>query len=228
MGLTPAEVSPIIGYHGVVTSTVDWCEENYIVSFYVAEYWNAISNMVFFVFVAIGLYSCRACKSEWRFVTAYLSLGIVGAGSTLFHGTLLYEFQLADELPMVYGMAAFVYCTLQMWPPERHSAILAISITLFCAVITVWYLTTRNFLVFAVAFFAELMIAAIAPIFYIRRLANTHLKEATRLGWLFATSIGAFAFAFALWIVDNTQCSVLRDWRAEVGYPLRVFSEFHA
>lgn len=38
---------------------------------------------------------------ETRFLLSYLSILAVGFGSWLFHMTLLYEFQLFDEIPMV-------------------------------------------------------------------------------------------------------------------------------
>ncbi|TPX47423.1 hypothetical protein SeMB42_g02363 [Synchytrium endobioticum] len=224
----PSEANPQLGVWGPPSSTVDWCEENYVVSPHVAEYWNTFSNLVFLVLVAIGLDSCRRCNSEWRFVVAYINLGLVGLGSMLFHGTLLYESQLLDELPMLYGMAAFLFCVFQMWPPERHSTILAISLISLSLLITMWYLSTRNFLIFALAFFCELMLAAITPIFYIRSLAPMHPKDATRLARTFAGTWLSFASAFALWIADNTMCESLREWRTHVGYPLRIASEFHA
>lgn len=33
-------MAPIAGYWGEPTSTLDWCEENYIVTPYIAEFWN--------------------------------------------------------------------------------------------------------------------------------------------------------------------------------------------
>jgi len=34
----PPEDQPIVGYWGKPTSTLDFCEENYIVNFYMAEF----------------------------------------------------------------------------------------------------------------------------------------------------------------------------------------------
>ena len=33
------------GFWGAVESSIDWCERNYAVSYYVAEYYNTISNV---------------------------------------------------------------------------------------------------------------------------------------------------------------------------------------
>jgi dihydroceramidase len=43
-----------MGYWGEVTSTIDWCETNYEVTHYVAEFWNTLSSL----FIAwVGLYA---------------------------------------------------------------------------------------------------------------------------------------------------------------------------
>ncbi|ORY42024.1 hypothetical protein BCR33DRAFT_330036 [Rhizoclosmatium globosum] len=39
-GLRPAGND---GYWGPVTSTLDWCEENYVVSEFLGEFWNSVS-----------------------------------------------------------------------------------------------------------------------------------------------------------------------------------------
>ena len=44
------------GYWGDVTSTIDWCESNYDVSQYTAEFWNTISNIFFVLFALWGMY----------------------------------------------------------------------------------------------------------------------------------------------------------------------------
>ena len=86
-------------------STVDWCEQNYILSEYVAEYWNTLTGL------CLILSGCLYYKNNYSwienshykvsFIKIFALLVFVGIGTMLFHSTLYYPFQLLDELPMI-------------------------------------------------------------------------------------------------------------------------------
>ena len=38
------------------TSTIDWCEINYEVTYYIAEFWNTISNLEMIILPVYGIY----------------------------------------------------------------------------------------------------------------------------------------------------------------------------
>lgn len=83
---------------------VDWCEPNYAVSPYVAEFWNTLSSLVMVGLGVFGLWRVR--HAALRFRLGMLGTCVVGFGSAAFHGTLLRVAQAADELPMVWlGLA---------------------------------------------------------------------------------------------------------------------------
>lgn len=96
-------------FWGKPTASLDWCEVNYAITPYVAEFWNTVSSL-WLVFLAIfGLYVGRNLNIKLPVQLSYWVLGIVGVGSALFHATLLYSCQLLDELPMIYGTLIFLY-----------------------------------------------------------------------------------------------------------------------
>lgn len=104
------------GFWGPVTATMDWCEENYAVTHYAAEFYNTISNVFF---ILLSLFGILAHKNlETRFIYAYLSIIVVGVGSALFHGTLWFSAQMADELPMMYATAAIFYICVEHYTIE--------------------------------------------------------------------------------------------------------------
>lgn len=70
--------------------------------------------------------SCRICRSFSTLITATLlshadllrlqGCALIGLGSFFFHATLLYEAQLADELPMIYVASFFLAVLLESEP----------------------------------------------------------------------------------------------------------------
>ena len=52
--------------------------------------------------------------SIYRFIILFAFLLLTGVGSWMFHMTLLYEMQLMDEIPMVWGSAYMVFCLYQV------------------------------------------------------------------------------------------------------------------
>lgn len=98
-------------YWGEITATIDWCEPNYVVSPYVAEFVNTVTNLGF---VALGFFGVYAHPNlELRFVLTFLSISLVGFGSAAFHATLKWNAQLGDEVPMFFLSLCFLYLTIE-------------------------------------------------------------------------------------------------------------------
>ena len=90
---------------GTPTASVDWCEDNYTVSYYVAEFFNTLSSVPIALLGLQALWSAWACAdahaSRRRRMVAAFTVFVVGVGSVAFHGTLLRWGQVLDEVPMV-------------------------------------------------------------------------------------------------------------------------------
>ena len=96
------------GYWGERTATIDWCEANYEVTHYIAEFWNTVSNLVMIVFPMYSLYwsykhiqmADRAKRNAHNQLTSsafvlpksvllsQFGLMLVGIGSWMFHMTV--------------------------------------------------------------------------------------------------------------------------------------------
>lgn len=74
-----------------VTSSIDWCEENYSKSHFIAEFWNTISSFA----MVISGFQIRNKEISRLLVS-------VGIGSVLFHMTLSRYAQAIDEVPMIW------------------------------------------------------------------------------------------------------------------------------
>mmetsp|Transcript_57440 Transcript_57440/g.130148 ORF Transcript_57440/g.130148 Transcript_57440/m.130148 type:complete len:214 (-) Transcript_57440:531-1172(-) len=96
-------------FWGPVTSSVDFCEENYALSRYVAEPANALSSLIIVAQGLVGVLFANARRGEvaigvrsaWGnrlFATMYLLLAVIGLGSVALHTTLSQLGQAADEV----------------------------------------------------------------------------------------------------------------------------------
>ncbi|KAI8918775.1 alkaline ceramidase 3 [Entophlyctis helioformis] len=216
------------GYWGPVTATLDWCEENYTVSYYIAEWWNTWSNLIFPAAALVGVWSSWQTKSEARIYAMYLALAVVGAGSFAFHATLTYTMQLSDELPMIYGTCVSVFVLALMWPPERGTLAVTAGLVVYSVAVTAIYVQIRNPVFHEVSYGLLVAATVILPIRHLLKMSDTHPKETRTLVILFVASFTTYITGFVLWNIENLNCVAVREWRARAGFPLRVVGQLHS
>ncbi|KAF9930182.1 Alkaline ceramidase 3 [Linnemannia zychae] len=113
--MAPTSVTPEfdkIGYWSPNTSSIDWCENNYTYSYYIAEFWNSISSLAIVAIAVIG-HANLASYKERRMKLLMQAFGVIGIGSVLFHGTLRHKMQLLDELPMLYAATIGMFICIE-------------------------------------------------------------------------------------------------------------------
>lgn len=211
------------GLWGEPNSSIDWCERNYVVTYYVAEFWNTVSNACL---LASGLFAfavARRFNMEMRWQVHGLAWAFVAFGSMLFHSMLWYSSQLLDELPMVYAALVWCYCLLGIYD-DRKARLLRIS---FAAYAVLWTLLHARgaFTVLFQLQYAVLILTGVALTDRSLRLATGHGvfsflftsdSVAPRSGlWMLVhlvrCHIAWLAIAFVLWISDQLACE---HWHA--------------
>lgn len=145
----------------------------------------------------------------------------------MFHGTLKYESQLLDELPMVYGTAILDFCLL-MTDSDRYASVLSIAMLIYSFVVTYLYVTIGDPLIHQIGYSLLVVITVFSPIYHLRKLKGEGFDTA-RLKKIYYAGIVAYFGGFAFWQVDIFQCEFLRATRS-LTYPtfLRPFLEFHS
>ena len=88
------------------SSLVDWCEENYVWSPYIAEWWNTLSSLTLLFeglfFLIYGTYFTNNI-SERNLLQVFGGwFIIIGIGSIIFHGTLSVFGQFLDECSITH------------------------------------------------------------------------------------------------------------------------------
>ncbi|KAJ5138662.1 Ceramidase [Penicillium bovifimosum] len=146
------------GYWEPVTSTLNWCEEDYYATPYAAEIVNTLTNLLFMWLGVQGILSCRRNGHDQIFTVALLGYLVVGTGSFLFHSTLKCKLsfhpsenrmsqleretdpmQLVDELSMIYTTCLMTYASFSYSRTVTTRVILAVSLTGLAVFITLYY-----------------------------------------------------------------------------------------
>ena len=201
------------GWWGEKTANTNWCERDYAVTPYIAEFGNSLSSLAI---VGNGIYGIVRHKdsTETRYFWAYFIFIVVGVGSALFHGTLRREFQLLDELPMMWGNAIFVYVIKRMRDPfdapARTGLAWAIAIaTAFASVIVALF--DREDQTLFLLFYG----GGVCWLLYESRKLNNELNSRGQV-LLMETAILFYIGGFFFWLCDRNFCN---DFVA--GVPVR-------
>ncbi|KAJ7597453.1 ceramidase [Mycena floridula] len=225
----------LVGYHGPVTASLDWCEANYQFNYYIAEMANTFSNL-FTIFLALfGVYSAWRENLPGRYMVGFIGVAIVGIGSFAFHATLLFEAQLADELPMIYVGTMSLWLLFDRMPgfslQSTRSRYQLVILALFNILFTWSYYLSRN-PVYHQLVFGALVFGTAFRVTYLLKWSDVRArvpdKQRSEIGRLFAKGAGLFALGFLVWNLDNIFCDTLTRWKVSIGWPLAFLLEGHS
>jgi dihydroceramidase len=198
-------IGPFAGFWGPPTSTVDWCEANYAVTPLVCEFFNTLSSVAMIIAASLGVFLHRRVFDRWM-LAAFGCLGVVGLGSVAFHGTLKFEFQLLDELPMLYLVTMMVYLLLEPGPTARFGRWLPVALLAYACLATLSDAFTRG----RFQFFAFQFSFGLLELFCLVRVGLLSLERANRsVRQLYRVGVALYLGGILLWLADLRLCSWL-------------------
>ncbi|KXS21697.1 hypothetical protein M427DRAFT_276702 [Gonapodya prolifera JEL478] len=150
---------------------------------------------------------------------------VVGIGSAMFHGTLQWEWQLVDELPMLLTTLLILLGLSSTHPalPTLVRTSIRFGAIAFTLLATFAYVTSRAYATFQRAF-TGLCVAVVVLIgshLYISKFPPLPTTLALR-------SLLLFALGLALWHVDRFLCPDLHRARTLLGPALGTVTQMHA
>jgi len=204
-----------------VSSSIDWCERNYVVSWFIAEFWNTISAAIIFMCGAIDLHHAIKMKAEMRFIIYSLSVMMVGIGTATFHGTLTFIGQLGDELPMVWCMMVLWYIMIVMDKKVVTSTLLPKALLCYSTIFSVVHAVGAFHRLFQVHFVALILVTLL----FAYKHLGTYGKHPSLwpLGYCY---VAVWGVACIVWLMDQFACERLHS--LQIGSMDVPNPQFHA
>lgn len=231
-------------------SSIDWCEENYASSPFIAEYWNTVSGLALVLSAWVSFRRARSVACEAHMRRACGITAAIGLGTMAFHGSLLYVFQQCDEIPML--LLGYEYLRLvgslritNMVTKMRTSVPYARALLAWTVVsywihpwMQLWSFFAQLVYVHLVMFYIFHCLSSSGNLIvyaHIRRLSfgtfvqvagmQRRIKRCSRIG------LGLFGFSIAVWAAENAWCSVVQPlqlhavWHVTTSIGLYVLNE---
>ncbi|KAJ5584607.1 alkaline ceramidase family protein [Penicillium hispanicum] len=215
-------------FWGPPTAHANFCEEDYVVTRYVAELINSLTNLSYIIYAIYGIYQLRQKPTASPFrAVPYWGLMAVGICSTAFHASLKFHTQMMDDLSMLFATTPVLHRVLTATASRRDSVVMAVVLGSSLTALIVYHLKTDELILHQLSFAG--MVLTIA--FRTTQLIKTRTEEGSvaRSQIWGMVRFGAFIFntGFYIWILDGWACGLLRRWRGVVGLPWAWLLELH-
>lgn len=156
----------------------------------------------------IGLVECRRLHLPRQYALSFFALLIVGIGSVLFHSTLVYSAQLADELPMILGSLIFFYQMWELVKSKTKRGILFIPEWMTITLLVGYGVLTSLLMAIWTASPLPMNISYMGMVFFIIAASVKLYREAEQplMRRLFELSLLCFFFACGCWMTEKYFC----------------------
>ncbi|KAB8237531.1 ceramidase [Aspergillus alliaceus] len=215
-------------FWGLQTAKANFCEEDYVVTRYVAEFINSLTNLLYIFYGIYGLRRLRQKSNVDVFRTIpYWGLMAVGICSAAFHISLKYQTQMLDDLSMHFATTPVLHRVLTVNATRRDTIAMAILLGSSLLGLVVYHVKMDELILHSVYFGATIVVIGIRTM----QLINTQTRAGSAArGQIWGiVRFGAVIFnsGFYLWLIDGWACGFLRSAREKIGLPWAFLLELH-
>jgi dihydroceramidase len=200
------------GYWEPHSSSIDFCESNYLHTIFAAEPHNVWSSVLGIAMLgALGLWQSVRCiaiaggpVSERRVQVAFAVLVLTGLGSAGLHGTLHWIFQSSDELPMIYLMLALLYCDAEVDAAngtQNYPWLAPATIATAICNTVVYYTFQQLYWVFLLTFTMTVTVHIAFSLYLVHRAKTPVVNKIFVIGAISYLLVGSTA-----WVLDMILC----------------------
>ncbi|PKY04679.1 alkaline phytoceramidase [Aspergillus campestris IBT 28561] len=217
-------------FWGAPTSKVNFCEADYAISRYIAEFVNSLTNVIYIIYGIYGLRQLRQNANKYvdpLRALPYWGLIAVGLCSFAFHASLKYHTQMMDDVSMHFATTPVLHRVLTTNSNRRDFIITTLVLVSTLLLLILFHIITDELVLHSVLFVGTVTFIGV----YTIRLINSRTlpdSPAWRQTWGMAWfGIAIFNFGYWLWLADQWACSFLTRAREAIGLPWAFLLELH-
>ncbi|KAJ5041302.1 uncharacterized protein L3040_005848 [Drepanopeziza brunnea f. sp. 'multigermtubi'] len=214
------------GHWGLVDSQHNFCEEDYILTPYIAELINTLTNLTYLLYAYHGIKNNANRKDAVLRNLSYLGIAAVGLGSAVFHATMKSWTQWCDDLSMLVAVATVLHRVCTFDKSLSTTVISGVAITAGMTAFSAWHCITDETVMHSVLFAIMIVLVGQKTRMVItQRVSDPAVAKEVRKLALWGGII--FISGFGIWNIDNAICSSLTRWKRAIGMPWSFVLELH-
>ena len=204
-----------LGYWDL-TSSVNFCEENYQHNYYIAEPHNVWSSLFISLFALIGAYYGNP-TNENRFLFIYGALFVTGIGSCALHATLSAIWQASDELPMLFVTLSLLYTIIELKCPKGTYSMKGLNYIFLIVAAFNTYIYFKYQQIYAV--FLASYISSVAVVIWKSKvlLDDEDVKNDASTSLWYQSFFTYIVVGSLIWLLDMNACDFFLPYYRQMG-----------
>ncbi|KAL1589436.1 hypothetical protein WHR41_01865 [Cladosporium halotolerans] len=212
---------------GPRTARADFCEEDFIVTGWIGEFINTLTNLAYIYYAYQGIQARRRTPQKTLAADSlYYGLALVGICSAFFHALVKYHAQIADDTSMQIATACVLHRAMSFRQSEQYSRNVALFLISSLSIETIYHSIMDEQMVHELTFLLLILLVIRQTRSLIRERIQKD-EEKRMLKWLSIFGAVCFLFGYLLWQLDFIYCSQLTAWKRALGMPWGFLLEFH-